>query len=215
MDKAADPDRPLVLIVDDDPDIRLALQELLFSVGIEACGFGSTPELLQADLPDRPGCLILDVRMPGASGLDLQQHLSSNGNTKPIIFLTGHGDIAMTVQAMKAGAVDFLTKPVRDQTLLDAVATGIEKDVAQRGEARLIKQHVDRYNKLTPREREVLREVAKGLLNKQIAFELKISEVTVKLHRGSVMRKMQAASANNLIRIWEMLPADVREDKSP
>lgn len=215
MDKAADPDRPLVLIVDDDPDIRLALQELLFSVGIEACGFGSTTELLQADLPDRPGCLILDVRMPGASGLDLQQHLSSNGNTKPIIFLTGHGDIAMTVQAMKAGAVDFLTKPVRDQTLLDAVAAGIEKDVTQRGEARLIKQHVDRYNKLTPREREVLREVAKGLLNKQIAFELKISEVTVKLHRGSVMRKMQAASANNLIRIWEMLPADVREDKSP
>ena len=157
-----DTDRPLVLIVDDDEEVRSALQELLLSVGIDACCFGSTQELLQADLPERPGCLILDVRMPGASGLDLQQHLASNGNTRPIIFLTGHGDIAMTVQAMKAGAVDFLTKPVRDQTLLDAVTAGIEKDISQRTATRLIKQHVDRYARLTPREREVLREVRKG-----------------------------------------------------
>ena len=123
-------DRPLVLIVDDDEEMRSALRELLLSVGLDACCFGSTQELLHADLPERPGCLILDVRMPGASGLDLQQHLTLNGNTRPIIFLTGHGDIAMTVQAMKAGAVDFLTKPVRDQTLLDAVTAAIEKGAA-------------------------------------------------------------------------------------
>jgi FixJ family two-component response regulator len=216
MSTAADnSDRPLVLIVDDDEEVRSALQELLLSVGIDACCFGSTQELLHADLPERPGCLILDVRMPGASGLDLQQHLASNGNTRPIIFLTGHGDIAMTVQAMKAGAVDFLTKPVRDQTLLDAVTAGIEKDISQRAAARVIKQHVDRYATLTPREREVLREVAKGRLNKQIAFGLGISEVTVKLHRGNVTRKMQATSVGQLIRIWELLPAELREEKSP
>ncbi|QHO78482.1 DNA-binding response regulator [Bradyrhizobium sp. CCBAU 051011] len=216
MSIAADnSDRPLVLIVDDDEDIRFALEELLLSVGIDACCFGSTQELLHAELPDRPGCLILDVRMPGASGLDLQQHLAAAGNTRPIIFLTGHGDIAMTVQAMKAGAVDFLTKPVRDQTLLDAVAAGIEKDISLRSAARHVKQHVDRYAKLTPREREVLREVAKGRLNKQIAFDLGISEVTVKLHRGSLTKKMQATSVGQLIRIWELLPAGIREEKSP
>jgi FixJ family two-component response regulator len=207
-------DRPLVLIVDDDEDMRSALRELLLSVGIDARCFGSTQELLHADLPERPGCLILDVRMPGASGLDLQQHLTSNGNTRPIIFLTGHGDIAMTVQAMKAGAVDFLTKPVRDQTLLDAVTAAIEKDVSQRAVARLVKQHVDRYAKLTPREREVLREVVRGRLNKQIAFDLGISEITVKLHRGNVTRKLQATSVGQLIRIWESLPADIRQKRS-
>ncbi len=215
MNMAADnTDHPLVLIVDDDEEVRSALQELLLSVGIDACCFGSTQELLHADLPERPGCLVLDVRMPGASGLDLQQHLALNGSTRPIIFLTGHGDIAMTVQAMKAGAVDFLTKPVRDQTLLDAVTAAIEKDISQRTAARLVKQHVDRYAKLTPREREVLREVVKGRLNKQIAFDLGISEVTVKLHRGSVTKKMQAASVGQLIRIWELLPADLRQEKS-
>ncbi|KRR28960.1 response regulator transcription factor [Bradyrhizobium retamae] len=211
MSIAADNTDPLVLIVDDDEEVRFALRELLLSVGIDACCFGSTQELLSADLPERPGCLILDVRMPGASGLDLQQRLAATGNTRPIIFLTGHGDIAMTVQAMKAGAVDFLTKPVRDQTLLDAVAAGIEKDVAQRTAARRIKQHVDRYTKLTAREREVLREVAKGRLNKQIAFDLGISEITVKLHRGNVTRKMQATTIGQLIRTWELLPAGIRE----
>jgi FixJ family two-component response regulator len=215
MSKVADNmERPLVLIVDDDEEIRSALEELLLSVGIDARCFGSTQQLLHADLADRPGCLILDVRLPGASGLDLQQHLASNGNTRPIIFLSGHGDIAMTVQAMKAGAVDFLTKPVRDQTLLDAVTAAIEKDISLRTAARHVKQHVDRYAKLTPREREVLREVAKGRLNKQIAFDLGISEVTVKLHRGSVTRKMQATSVGQLIRIWELLPAEIREEKT-
>lgn len=203
-------DRPLVLIVDDDEEIRFALRELLLSVGIDACCYGSTQELLRADLPERPGCLILDVRMPGASGLDLQQRLALNGNTRPIIFLTGHGDIAMTVQAMKAGAVDFLTKPVRDQTLLDAVAAAIEKDVSQRAVARRITQHTARFATLTPREREVLREVARGRLNKQIAFDLGISEITVKLHRGNATRKLQAASIGDLIRIWEALPPELR-----
>lgn len=203
-------DRPLVLIVDDDEEIRSALRELLLSVGIDACCFGSTQELLRADPPERPGCLILDVRMPGASGLDLQQRLALNGNTRPIIFLTGHGDIAMTVQAMKAGAVDFLTKPVRDQTLLDAVAAAIEKDVSQRAAARRITQHVARFATLTPREREVLGEVARGRLNKQIAFDLGISEITVKLHRGNATRKLQATSVGDLIRIWEALPAELR-----
>ncbi|WGS19872.1 MULTISPECIES: response regulator transcription factor [unclassified Bradyrhizobium] len=208
-------DHPLVLIVDDDEEIRSALQELLLSVGIDACCFASTQALLHADLPERPGCLILDVRMPGASGLDLQQHLASNGNRRPIIFLTGHGDIPMSVQAIKAGAVDFLTKPVRDQTLLDAVAAAIEKDISQRNADRLVKQHIDRYAKLTPREREVLREVVKGRLNKQIAFELGISEITVKLHRGNVTKKMQATTVGQLIRIWELLPAKIREERSP
>lgn len=207
-------DAPLVLIVDDDEEVRFALRELLMSVGIDACSFGSTQELLRAELPERPGCLILDVRLPGASGLDLQQHLAAKGNTRPIIFLTGHGDIAMTVQAMKAGAVDFLTKPVRDQTLLDAVGAAIDKDISQRSAARLAKQYIDRYAKLTPREREVLREVVKGRLNKQIAFDLGISEVTVKLHRGNVSRKLQATSIGQLIRIWELLPVDMREEKA-
>ena len=207
----ANTDRPLVLIVDDDEEIRFALRELLLSVGLDACCFGSTQELLRADLPERPGCLILDVRMPGASGLDLQQHLVLNGNTRPIVFLTGHGDIAMTVQAMKAGAVDFLTKPVRDQALLDAVTAAIEKDIAQRASDQRVRQHVDHYLTLTPREREVLREVVQGRLNKQIAFDLGISEITVKLHRGNATRKLRAGSVGQLIRIWESLPAELRE----
>src|SRR5262249_23084010 len=153
----------------------------MLSVGIDSACFASTRELLDTDLPDRPGCLILDVRMPGSSGLDLQNHLAVSGDAKPIIFLTGHGDIPMTVRAMKAGAVDFLTKPVRDQTLLDAVSAGIARDIDQRASARVVKQHAGRLATLTRRERQVLREVAHGRLNKQIAFDLGISEITVKL----------------------------------
>jgi FixJ family two-component response regulator len=148
--------------------------------------------------------------MPGASGLDLQLHLAQAGNPKPIIFLTGHGDIPMTVQAMKAGAIDFLTKPVRDQTLLDAVIKGISLDAVRRAEAQVVKRNVERLETLTPREREVLHDVACGRLNKQIAFDLGISEVTVKLHRGNVMRKMGVASIGELIRAWESLPATLR-----
>ncbi|WP_316251139.1 response regulator transcription factor [Sphingomonas sp. JC676] len=204
-------DRPLVLIVDDDIAVRTSIEELMLSVGIDAVGFGSTRELLDAELSERPGCLVLDVRMPGSSGLDLQQHLSATGNPKPIVFLTGHGDIPMTVQAMKAGAVDFLTKPFRDQSLLDAVTAGIERDLAQRADAQLVKQQADRYATLTTRERQVLRLVAQGRLNKQIAFELGISEVTVKLHRSGMMKKMRAISVGELVRAWDMLPTELRE----
>ncbi len=204
-------EQPLVIIVDDDAAVREALSELILSAGFRPVSFASTRELLGTDLLDSPGCLILDVRMPGESGLQLQHHLGQNGNPKPIIFLTGHGDIPMTVQAMKAGAVDFLTKPVRDQTLLDAVTAAIERDLALRSEASIVRKHVDRATTLTPRERQVFREVALGRLNKQIAFDLGISEVTVKLHRGQVMRKMQAASVGELIRAWEALPAEMRE----
>ena len=204
-------DRPLVVIVDDDEAVRTSLEELMLSVGIEAAGFGSTRELLEANLPERPGCLVLDVRMPGSSGLDLQQHFAATGNLKPIVFLTGHGDIPMTVQAMKAGAVDFLTKPFRDQSLLDAVAMGIERDVAQRADARLVKEYADRHATLTPRERQVFHLVAQGRLNKQVAFELGITEVTVKLHRSSVMKKMEVSTIGELIRVWNTLPAALRE----
>jgi FixJ family two-component response regulator len=204
-------ERPLVLIVDDDTAVRGALTDLMESVGLDAAGFGSARELMEADLPDRSGCMVLDVRMPGGSGLDLQMQLAASGRAKPVVFLTGHGDIPMTVQAMKAGAVDFLTKPVRDQTLLDAVTAGIERDVAQRSEAEVVSRHVDNLATLTPRERQVFRAVALGRLNKQIAWDLGISIVTVKLHRSSVMRKMQVTTIGALIRAWEALPAELRE----
>ncbi|MAZ31919.1 MAG: DNA-binding response regulator [Thalassospira sp.] len=203
-------EQPLVIIVDDDPSLREALSELILSAGLRPVCFGSTRELLEADVLDSPGCLILDVRMPGTSGLDLQYHLSQNGNPKPVIFLTGHGDIPMTVQAMKAGAVDFLTKPVRDQTLLDAVVTGIAMDATRRKEHQVAKRNFVRFESLTPREREVLQEVAKGRVNKQIAFDLGISVVTVKLHRSNIMRKMEVASIGELILAWETLPVVMR-----
>jgi FixJ family two-component response regulator len=214
MNRPAEQDRPLVVIVDDDSAVRTSIEELMLSVGIDAAGFGSTRELLEAKLPERPGCMVLDVRMPGSSGLDLQQHLAAAGNAKPIIFLTGHGDIPMSVQAMKAGAIDFLTKPVRDQSLLDAVTLGIERDLALRAGAQVTKLHVDRYGTLSPRERQVLRQVAQGRLNKQIAFDLGISEVTVKLHRSSVMRKMAANTVGELIRAWDLLPEPLRHEET-
>jgi FixJ family two-component response regulator len=210
----AEMERPHVLIVDDDVSIREALEGLFESVGLDATCFGSARELLEADIPQRPGCLILDVRLPGSSGLDLQRRLAARSDMPPIIFLTGHGDIPMSVNAMKAGAVDFLTKPVRDQTLLDAVAVAIERDIARRSEALRVRQHAERLALLTAREREVFREVARGRLNKQIAFDLGISEVTVKLHRGNLMRKMQTVSVGELIRAWEALPADLREARA-
>lgn len=209
--EAAPADTPLVLIVDDDAAVREGISELILSAGLTPVAFASTDALLDADVLDRPGCLILDVRMPGASGLDLQHQLAERGESKPVIFLTGHGDIQMTVQAMKAGAVDFLTKPARDQALLDAVLAGIAMDVARRAEAAKVSGHVERLDTLTPREREVLSEVAKGRMNKQIAFDLGISEVTVKLHRGNAMRKMGIASIAALIRTWETLPPALRE----
>jgi FixJ family two-component response regulator len=212
--RETDADRALVLIVDDDERVRLAIQELVQSVGLDAACFASTQELLESKAYERPGCLVLDVRLPGLSGLDFQQHLNSSGKTKPIVFLTGHADVPMTVQAMKAGAIDFLTKPVRDQSLLDAIKAGIERDVAQRAEETTVQQYLERFNTLTARERQVLREVANGRVNKQIAFDLGISVVTVKLHRSNVMRKMHADSVGSLIRAWEMLPSGVRDQEA-
>lgn len=207
----AEAEQPFVIVVDDDVAIRESVSEFILSAGLQPACFASASELLDTDLLLSPGCLILDVRMPGASGLDLQQHLARSGNSKPIIFLTAHGDIPMTVQAMKAGAVDFFTKPVRDQTLLDAVIAAIAIDTAQRSEAAVIKRNVELFVGLTPRERRVLRELALGRANKQIAVDLGISEVTVKLHRSNVMRKMDTMSIGELIRAWETLPASVRE----
>lgn len=204
-------EQPIVIIVDDDPSVREGLSELILSAGFQPVSFASTREVLEADVLDSPGCLILDVRMPGTSGLHLQHELAKCGNPRPIIFLTGHGDIPMTVQAMKAGAIDFLTKPVRDQTLLDAVITGISLDARRRAEALVVKRNIERFETLTQREREVVREVARGRLNKQIAFDLGISEVTVKLHRSSVMRKMEASSIGELIKAWGTLPASITE----
>lgn len=212
MNRPAAQDRSLVVIVDDDAAVRASIEELMLSVGIDTASFGSTRELLDAELPERPGCLVLDVRMPGSSGLDLQRHLAASGNAKPIIFLTGHGDIPMSVQAMKAGAIDFLTKPVRDQSLLDAVARGIERDLAQRVGAQIAKLQADRFDTLSPRERQVLRHVARGRLNKQVAFDLGISEVTVKLHRSSVMRKMAVNTIGELIRAWDLLPESLKHE---
>lgn len=196
---------PLVLVVDDDEHIREALCELLRSVGIEALCFASTRDLLEARLPDRPGCLILDIRLPGVSGLELQAQLARNGNPIPIIFMTGYGDIPMTVQAMKAGAVDFLTKPFRDQDMLDAVAAAVEKDRARRQDAAAADEVTALAATLTTREREVMAAVVQGLMNKQIAGILGIAEITVKLHRGNVMRKMQVRSVAELVRKTELL----------
>lgn len=190
---------PLVLIVDDDQSIREAITDLLRSVDMESMSFSTTADLLSTGIPDRPGCIVLDVRLPDLSGLDLQVQLQACGNRMPIIFLTGHGDILMSVRAMKAGAADFLTKPVRDQDLLDAILAAIRRDHVRR-EVEKEKTGIARLAAtLTGREREVAAAVARGLVNKQIAHELGISEVTVKLHRGSAMRKMQVRSVVDLV----------------
>lgn len=200
---------PLIIVVDDDPDVREALCDLFLSVGLETLNFGSTRELLEIELPDRPACLILDVRLPGSSGLDLQNQLRAKGSAIPIVFLTGHGDIPMTVQAMKAGATDFLTKPVRDQTLLDAVAEALEAAVARRSEAAEIRKNLSFLKTLTSREKQVLHLVVKGQRNKQVAFALGISEITVKLHRANAMKKLGASSIADLVRTWESLRTEL------
>ena len=202
---------PLVVVVDDDDAVRESICELMLSVGIDAADFSSTSELLESDVLDRPGCMILDVRMPGLNGLDFQSKLAASGISASIIFLTGHGDIPMTVQAMKAGAVEFLTKPVRDQTLLDAVNRAFAVDRSMREEAQLRRESVALYQTLTPRERQVMKAVVLGALNKQIAFELGITEITVKLHRSSMMRKMRTTFVTHLVRAWQSLPEALRD----
>ena len=198
-------DRAVVFVVDDDPSMRRSLESLLRSVGHEVRLFSSAQEFMQAARPDAPGCLVLDVRLPGMSGLTFQQELTKAGVALPVIFITGHGDVPMTVRAMKAGAVEFLTKPFDDQVLLDAIHAAIERDRARRREAARLAALQARYKELTERERQVMRLVVAGRVNKEIAAELGLSVVTVKVHRGQVMRKMLARSVAELVRTADRL----------
>ena len=198
-------DPPSIVVIDDDPSVRKSLDNLFRSVGFEAELFASPQEFLQSARPDRPGCIVLDVRFPGRSGLDMQQELAAANIQLPIIFITGYGDIPMSVRAMKAGAVEFLTKPFRDQDLLDAVGAALEKDRVRRaGDMRLAELRA-RFDMLTARERQVLGLVVAGRLNKQIAGDLGVSEMTVKMHRRQVMRKMQATGVAQLVRLADQL----------
>ncbi len=196
---------PTVFVIDDDKAIRSAIKNLLESVGLRVEAFSSPREFLKTEHKGKPGCLVLDVRLPGASGLDFQHELATADIKVPVIFITGHGDIPMSVQAMKAGAVDFLTKPFRDQDLLDAIQKAIGQDQARRQQETEGVDTRNRFNCLTPREREVMSLVVAGLLNKQVAAQLGTSETTAKIHRGQVMRKMQAHSLPDLVRMSERL----------
>jgi FixJ family two-component response regulator len=195
----------MVFVIDDEASVRESLKNLIRSVGLRVEAFASAQEFLRAKRPDVPGCLVLDVRLKGLSGLDLQKRLVEADTQIPIIFITGHGDIPMTVQAMKAGAVEFLTKPFRDQELLDAIQQALDRDRKRRDERAQIGDLHNRYLSLTPREREVMALVVTGLLNKQIAGELGTSETTVKIHRHQVMEKMQAGSVAELVRMADKL----------
>lgn len=198
-------EQSIVFVVEDDPSMRAALQDLIASVGLDARAFATPREFLEASRPDVPACLVLDVRLPGSSGLAFQQELVRLGVLLPVIFITGHGDIPMSVRAIKAGAVEFLTKPFRDQDLLDAVHAAIEGNRAQRRDAAALEDLHRRFAVLTPREREIMALVILGRLNKQIAAELGVSEVTVKVHRGQIMRKMRARSLPELVRMGDLL----------
>jgi FixJ family two-component response regulator len=198
-------DEPTIIVVDDDPGIRESLHGLLRSVGLQVKALASVPEFLKEGRPEGPACLVLDVRLPGRSGLDFQRDLSAANVHLPIIFITGYGDIPMSVQAIKGGAIEFLTKPFRDQELLDAIQLGLARDRAWLEEAKVMAALRSRFETLTPREREVMALVVTGRLNKQIAYDIGISEITVKVHRGQVMRKMNAASLPDLARMADKL----------
>jgi FixJ family two-component response regulator len=205
-------EQPIVLVIDDDESMRRALTNLFQSVGLRVEVFGSAPELLRSKLPDVASCLVLDVRLPGLSGLDFQTDLAKANIHIPIVFMTGHGDIPMSVMAMKAGAVDFLSKPFRQQEMLDAVTVAIERDRKRRKDEKIVSDAQALFETLTPREREVLSLVAGGLMNKQIAADISIAEITVKIHRGHIMKKMGTRSLADLVRITEML--GIRRAKS-
>lgn len=198
-------DRPTVFVIDDDESMRRSLDSLLRSVGLEVRLYAATQEFMRAARPDAPSCLVLDVRLPGMSGLTFQQELAKAGIAVPVIFITGHGDVPMTVRAMKAGAADFLTKPFDEQALLDAVEAAIEQDRARRSGAARLAELERRWRALTEREREVMQHVVAGKINKQIAVELGLSLVTVKVHRGQVMRKMATKSVADLVRMADAL----------
>ena len=197
--------QPIVFVVDDDDEVRASLDRLIRSAGFTVKTFASANQFLKSERPDVPGCLVLDVKLPGLGGLDLQRRLADSDLAIPIVFITGHGDIPMSVRAIKAGAVEFLTKPFRDQDLLDAINQAIELDRTTREWKSGIAKLRDRYETLTPREQEVMQLVVAGMLNKQIALELGTSEITIKVHRGQVMQKMQANSLADLVRISERL----------
>jgi FixJ family two-component response regulator len=204
MKKPTEPSS-VVFVVDDDASVRDGLKSLLRSVDLYVETFGSAPEFLQSKLPDAPGCLVLDVRLPGLSGLDFQAQLAKAGIGIPIIFITGHGDIPMSVRAMKAGAVEFLTKPFREQDMLDAIRVALERDRDRRDQDRKTSELRKTFDSLTSREQEVMGLVTAGLMNKQIAAEIGVSEITVKVHRGNVMRKMEARSLADLVRMADAL----------
>ncbi|ABC93302.1 two-component nodulation response regulator protein (plasmid) [Rhizobium etli CFN 42] len=197
--------KEIVYIIDDDASVREGLGDLLRSVGLEVLTFASSQEFLDSKRPEVPGCIILDVRLPGRSGLEFQSMLTSLGIELPVIFISAHSDIPISVRAMKAGAIEFLTKPLREQELLDAAYAGIERDCARRQEVALIAELRSRYDSLTPREREIMNLVVAGSVNKQIAAHVGLSEVTVKVHRGHVMQKMQARSLVDLVRMADSL----------
>jgi FixJ family two-component response regulator len=203
--KHLDEAHPIVVIIDDDKDVRESLDDLLQSVGLRTELFASVQEFMDRANLFRPACLVLDVRLPGRSGLDFQKDLARQGVNLPIVFISGHADVPMSVGAMKGGAVEFLTKPVRQQDLLDAIQVALEKDRARRDGEHLIADMRERFNALTPREREVMMQVVRGRANKRIAADIGISEGTVKLHRGQVMRKMKARSLAELVRIADKL----------
>jgi FixJ family two-component response regulator len=210
MTEIASAEVPIVFVIDDDESMRRGLTNLFESVGLRVEVFGSASELLERKLPDVPSCLILDIRLPGMSGLDVQILLEKAAIHIPIVFMTGHGDIPMSVKAMKAGAADFLTKPFRQQEMLDAVTIAIERDRTRRQNEKIISSLRAHFETLTPRERDVLGLVSAGLMNKQIAAELGIAEITVKIHRGRVMKKMGARSLADLLRAAEMLGSNAR-----
>ncbi|SRR5579871_1165283 len=202
---------PAIFVVDDDSSARDGIEDLLQSVGLRVIAFSSPQAFLESERPDAPGCIILDMRLPNTSGLDFQKVLIEAGIELPVIFVTGHGDIPMSVTAMKSGAIEFLTKPFRDQCLLDAINSGIAKDQQRRSELRVVSELRQRYESLTPREREVFALVITGRPNKQLAIELGLSEMTIKVHRSQITKKMRASSIVELVRFADRLGIFAKE----